>query len=149
MLWQIWIQWHISFYIIHICWWHISVLLIIKLYTNIRENNFLVLRPHNFHALKYPPYQIFHISHALLIFIIFLILPTTECVFNVWQKIYQTWNEVYSELVQHLNWHPKQCNGGTWFKDHKKQEMSEQIRGSETVVLDNTIQWDHQGSFVN
>jgi len=45
-----------------------------------------VLHPHNFHALKYPPYKIVHISHALLIFIVFLILPATESLFCVWQK---------------------------------------------------------------
>jgi hypothetical protein len=48
-----------------------------------REKNFLILHPHNFHALKYPPYQIFHISHGLLNFIIFLILPATKSVFSV------------------------------------------------------------------
>ena len=60
------------------------MLLIIELYTNIRQKKKIsVLHPHNFHALKYPPYQIFHISHALLIFIIFLTLPATKSVFSV------------------------------------------------------------------
>jgi hypothetical protein len=47
------------------------------------EKNFSVLHPHNFHTPKFPPHKIFHISHALLIFIIFLILCATESVFSV------------------------------------------------------------------
>ena len=43
----------------------------------------LVFHPHNFHVLIYTPYQITHISHALLIFIIFLIIPAAESVFSV------------------------------------------------------------------
>jgi hypothetical protein len=54
-----------------------------KLYTKIRQNIFP--SPQNFHALKYTPHKILHISHALLV-IIFLIIPATESIFSVGQK---------------------------------------------------------------
>jgi len=52
--WQIWIQGHIWLYITHIFWCNTKVLLIIKLYINIRQKTFLVLHTHILLPLKYP-----------------------------------------------------------------------------------------------
>jgi hypothetical protein len=66
------------------------VLLIIKLYTNIRQKKLFSSSPPQFPHIDIPNITDFSYNSKFLIFIVFLILPATESVLSVGQKIYQT-----------------------------------------------------------